>query len=582
MCSDSNRKTVPSVRSSKGSVLVRVAAALIVATPFATCAADATSGLAKGQAVPAPPRTLPVVISQPQSVVVISGQPATFSVDASSATALTYQWMLGADKIGGATGSAYVVPTTAMTDSGARYTVIVKNLAGAVTSATARLTVNASVSIAATSARPYGDQSPWNSRPTQFTLGTFVVPTSSYYPSIEEGTWSTGAFVASVSDPSVTVKGPSDGVDLWIPDAEQTNAQIIVPHWPAGVVPATGADGHADIIDPATNRIHSFYQLRQVDGQWRASSYTWTALDGRGFGTPAQYQQGSRAAGVPASAGLIRSAEVNDGLPVYHHALAMSMTYNALSRNPTYTFPATNADGNAQTTNAGVIPEGALVMLPASFDLSQIANPKLLKVARTLQSFGAYVVDRNDGTPFEIYVENGANFGLYPNGFDTAIAGQLDTIRAALRQVVSTTQSVDATGAIFTPEHRLNLLSMRGYWYMTQGTAPGVFDTLQQAVVFPASGVQTTQISTGRNMPAVFGAPVAGQPYTLVVKATGKATMKVDLLANGYVVYTTGVLADGATVTFNWPAVVVVANVWTYSAVTGGGTVGGTLTAVNP
>lgn len=579
---DSTRSS-PHSRPRLGAIATLQFSMVLLAAPVAAHAVTFSPLLARIQPVLVAQKAPPVIATQPQSAIVRAGSPATFSVAVTSPTPVTFQWRKAGSVIAGATARTYVVPATVVADNGASFAVTVRNSAGSVVSATARLTVNAIAAQAATPDRPFSNQSPWNSRPTQFTLGTFQIPTSKYYPTIAEGTWSTGAFVAAATDPQVAVLGTSDASGLWEPDAEATVAQVVIPHWPASVLPASGADGQADIIDPATNRIHSFYQLTQVNGQWRAAQYTWTALDGRGFGTPAQYQQGSRATGVPASAGLIRTREIDDGLPSYRHALAMSLTFNALAKSPTYTFPATNADGDAATANSGSIPEGALLMLPASFDLSPIKDARLLKIARTLQSFGAYVVDRNYGTPYVIYVENGSNFNLMPTGWDSEVASELDLIRTGLRQVVATTQWVDANGAVFTPEHRLNLLSMRGYWWMAQGSAPGVFDTQQQAVVFPSNGVQTVQANAGnRSMPSVFGTPMVGQPYTLLVTATGGATLKIDLTVGGATVFSTGTLGNGASLTFNWPADGVMPIVWASSGAAGGGTVSGTLTAVNP
>ena len=91
-----------------------------------------------------------------------------------------------------------------------------------------------------------------------------------------------------------------------------------------------------------------------------------------------------------------------------------------------YVFPATAADGNAATTNTGRIPEGALMMLPYNFDVSQIANPAVRKVAQTLKVYGAYVVDRNVGVPFTI---SGTGFGAY-NGGNTRV--RIGTLLAPL------------------------------------------------------------------------------------------------------------------------------------------------------
>lgn len=275
---------------------------------------------------------------------------------------------------------------TQMADRSARFTVAVGNAGGTTVSAAAILTVHAPLVTArsVTVLRPFSDRSPWNSRSTQFTLGTFVVPKSDYYPNVAEGRFSTGAFSAATTDAPMSVRGTDDSKGIYVADA-------------------------------AVHRIHSFYQLRNVGGVWRAQQYTWTALDGSGFGTPDEYFQGLRTAGVVTMAGLIRTSEIADGLPSDRHALAMSMTFNALAANPAYAFPATAADSNAASLNSGQIPEGALMMLPATFDLSVIKDPKLLKIARTLQTFGAYVVDANYGTPHLIYVELGSGFNLMPN-----------------------------------------------------------------------------------------------------------------------------------------------------------------------
>ena len=61
-----------------------------------------------------------------------------------------------------------------------------------------------------------------------------------------------------------------------------------------------------------------------------------------------------------------------------------------------------SADGGAEKSNSGQIPEGALLMLPAGFDTRRISTPALRKIAETLKRHGGYVVDRNEGTPFVI------------------------------------------------------------------------------------------------------------------------------------------------------------------------------------
>lgn len=77
----------------------------------------------------------------PQAQKVAVGSSATFSVQASGDGALTYQWQRDGKNIPGATGPAYTLPVTKLTDSGARFRVVVSNSAGSVTSGAATLTV---------------------------------------------------------------------------------------------------------------------------------------------------------------------------------------------------------------------------------------------------------------------------------------------------------------------------------------------------------------------------------------------------------------------------------------------------------
>jgi sugar lactone lactonase YvrE len=81
------------------------------------------------------------ISSQPSSVTVNAGQPATFSVTASG-TGLSYQWLRNGNAIAGANGPSYTIAATGAADAG---TYAVRITAGATTvnSASATLTVNA-------------------------------------------------------------------------------------------------------------------------------------------------------------------------------------------------------------------------------------------------------------------------------------------------------------------------------------------------------------------------------------------------------------------------------------------------------
>ena len=57
---------------------------------------------------------------------------------------------------------------------------------------------------------PFSAQSPWNARPMRPVLGDFEIPKSTYAPTLAEGKWSTGVFLAQSTDKPMTVLGPVD------------------------------------------------------------------------------------------------------------------------------------------------------------------------------------------------------------------------------------------------------------------------------------------------------------------------------------------------------------------------------------
>jgi hypothetical protein len=412
--------------------------------------------------------------------------------------------------------------------------------------------------------QPYAKNSLWNARPVSPVFGNFVIPKSKYFPSIAPGAYSTGIFLASPTDKPMSIfgRGSTETAPIGVADPDFGARRVItIPHWPADVLPASGSDGHADIVDPVTKTIHSFWQLKQVNGQWTAALYSWSDLTGPGWGDPAHYYQGARAVGIPASAGLIRKHEVKDGKPTYTHALAMSLTFNALSNGitgPSYVFPATSAD-NTPLTNTGAIPEGALMMLPPSFDSSKIGNSDLRKIADTLKTYGAYIVDRNEGTPYVIYVENASGFNLMPKGWDNTIASQLDQIRAGLRQVVSAQDWLDANGdsmaTVIDAQKRTNILSMRGPWSKQSGTATASYDTASQSLLFNESKARTVYVNVNNTglTHVVWALPKEDTEVRFKVVATGGAKLRLQVRTNNVLVYESKDLANGQSQHFKWP-----------------------------
>ncbi len=412
--------------------------------------------------------------------------------------------------------------------------------------------------------KPFAANSLWNSIPVSPVLSDIDIPTSLYNATAYTPAYSATCYYADANDPPVVIKKTPGYIGLHERDKEQYLNEITLPHWPANVFPAEGSDGHADIIDIDNRVIHSFYRLKYVNGELTTLLYSWMPLDGSGWAEPAHFYQGARAVGVPSCAGMIRVHEVNDGDEMFRHALAMSLTYNALSADPDYIFPATASDVTL-AGNIGQIPEGALLMLPSNFDDSKFRTPLLKKIVKTLKVYGAYVVDRNYGTPYVIYSEIGADTRSSGNAYNEHTA-----IQKALRMVSSTSGYIDGNGNNFIPNQNLNVLSLRGPWARGFNYQPdsdactsscgqlGVYDTYKQAVVFDATDEPIIQSnSSGRSITYVnWARPKKGQKFKLTAKTTGDAKLKIvirDPSKNDLIVYDSKELLDAETATFTWP-----------------------------
>jgi hypothetical protein len=127
------------VNAATNDTLAFTSAALSNAGPYhvvvANVAGTATSAVAT-LTVLAPP----VITSQPRSCTNTVGETASFSVSASSALPLAYQWRFNGMALSGATNPVLHLPAVALTNAG-EYRVLVTNGVGAIFSDRATLTV---------------------------------------------------------------------------------------------------------------------------------------------------------------------------------------------------------------------------------------------------------------------------------------------------------------------------------------------------------------------------------------------------------------------------------------------------------
>ena len=96
----------------------------------------------------------PSITSHPSNRTVAVGQSATFSVTASGAAPLSYQWQRNGANIVGATSSSYTLASAQASDNGVRFRTVVTNSFGTATSNEATLTVTSNMAPVATITQP--------------------------------------------------------------------------------------------------------------------------------------------------------------------------------------------------------------------------------------------------------------------------------------------------------------------------------------------------------------------------------------------------------------------------------------------
>lgn len=175
---------------------------------------------------------------------------------------------------------------------------------------------------------------------------------------------------------------------------------------PMGARPDLEDDAHFCVVDWNRKLAWDMWGLRKLeDESWESKTGMCYRLDGNGVfngyelgyvdNESVHFHGPSRAAGVPAAAGLIRYDEVMAGK--IEHKLSCATRFAAAQ---TFVYPASWTDGYVN----GGIPEGAVIQLDPSLDLSRfVLTPEEIIIAKALQEYGMVVVDIAQGQP--VYAE---------------------------------------------------------------------------------------------------------------------------------------------------------------------------------
>ena len=175
---------------------------------------------------------------------------------------------------------------------------------------------------------------------------------------------------------------------------------------PKNARPDPQTDAHLCVVDWNRKLGWDMWGLRENEnGRWESNTGMLFRLDGDGIyngyqlgyvdGESVHFHGPSRAAGVPALAGLIMYEEVMAG--EIRHKLACATRYAAYKE---FVYPASWTDGYV----SGGIPEGAVIQLDPDLDLTPFGlTAEETVVANALKKYGMIIVDVAQGQP--IYAE---------------------------------------------------------------------------------------------------------------------------------------------------------------------------------
>lgn len=323
--------------------------------------------------------------------------------------------------------------TTAVVGVAYNYTVAAIDAAGNLSpqSAIVPIAIPAAPSTNVTAYAPFSSDSPWNT--------PAPAPNNTYNTAIRAALkggglginidqYSVPVYIATLADPMVTII-----------DVAHNNKKLQI-RVPAGAVPAVGTDGNMAIIQPDGRTVDVWIAKWINSTTIEAQRLAVTSLTGKGVGPAVnEIPAGIRAFEGSTLGGLIRAWEVDPTHPNYkdgviRHALAMAMpstfykyTGQASNVSPTdshfttdgygtslgYVAPATAHDWDAQWVYKGSIPLGTRFRIPASVNIDSIGltSEAAKQVARALQTYGCYVVDKtdNDGWWGQLYGEPSIN-----------------------------------------------------------------------------------------------------------------------------------------------------------------------------
>ena len=230
--------------------------------------------------------------------------------------------------------------------------------------------------------------------------------------------WTTPIYHANAGTPTATISVPVFGTTITIPYSSSFTPSPDSDSGLAVIDDANGCEYEFDAFDPSTMSAHS-------EATFNIDSGSGVHADDGGV----------TGSDISTLGGIVTAADVASGS--INHALRYATPINS----PDYVAPATHSDG----TNSGGVPEGELMRLDPTLDLSQFGlTPYQLMVAKALQTYGAY--DADSSGSFKIYTEStvdGSSYSSSPLGLPWSVASHLEFGSTTLTNAELTPQNTN-------------------------------------------------------------------------------------------------------------------------------------------
>jgi hypothetical protein len=218
-------------------------------------------------------------------------------------------------------------------------------------------------------------------------------------------------------------------------------------------MPASGSDGQIVVVDRTSGDEWGAWRFDPSGGNAEATNAyhyntNWSGVPPR---TAAGEPFGSRGAGVPYLAGLVRPCEIARG--AIRHALAFAYPYPSSA----HVYPATKSDGIGPRD---ALPEGTRLQLDSTLTADNLrargCDSACLTIARALQRYGMYVIDNGGRPKVMMEYEATANWDGIVTA-DTVSPIPLADFRAVVdtAPVVQTLPSVGKRGRVVSLRYRV-------------------------------------------------------------------------------------------------------------------------------